>query len=318
MHESGRHAEVNAIVSRYAARDARADAQRYSWLNPDIRLAAFENDHALLQLLAAAGVSDLARLTLLEVGCGGGGNLLRFLRWGFDPAHLVGNELLPASLETARRRLPHEVELIGGDASELQCCNGKHAVEPRQGLYAPLRPCLQHHLRIPGGTKRPAARLQFGTDLGIVVDLAVIADPPSRGGVVHRLVREVGQVDDGQAGMHQGDQMLMAPDQLGAATVGPALLDRIKLFQQRGRLTVARHRPHDLSCDSTHGGASSAHALNAATAACLPASRPAARSNTSATSRTSSRFMYGPIGRLITLFAMSMATGYWPGWWYCI
>ena len=100
MHESGRHAEVNAIVSRYAARDARADAQRYSWLNPDIRLAAFENDHALLQLLAAAGVSDLARLTLLEVGCGGGGNLLRFLRWGFDPAHLVGNELLPASLET--------------------------------------------------------------------------------------------------------------------------------------------------------------------------------------------------------------------------
>jgi SAM-dependent methyltransferase len=121
MHESGRHAEVNAIVSRYAARDARADAQRYSWLNPDIRLAAFENDHALLQLLAAAGVSDLARLTLLEVGCGGGGNLLRFLRWGFDPAHLVGNELLPASLETARRRLPHEVELIGGDASELQC-----------------------------------------------------------------------------------------------------------------------------------------------------------------------------------------------------
>ena len=121
MHEAKQHAEVNAIVSRYAARDARVDAQRYSWLNPDIRLAAFENDHALLQLFTTAGIRDLSQLTLLEVGCGGGGNLLRFLRWGFDPAHLVGNELLPASLETARRRLPREVELIGGDASELRC-----------------------------------------------------------------------------------------------------------------------------------------------------------------------------------------------------
>lgn len=127
MHEgrhipgAGQHAEVHAIVSRYAARDAKADAQRYSWLNADIRLAAFENDQALLQLFAAAGIRDLSRPTLLEIGCGGGGNLLRFLRWGFDPAHLVGNELLPASLETARRRLPQELRLIGGDASGLQC-----------------------------------------------------------------------------------------------------------------------------------------------------------------------------------------------------
>ncbi|WP_019143170.1 class I SAM-dependent methyltransferase [Noviherbaspirillum massiliense] len=121
MGNSERHAEVNAIVSRYAVRDAGKDALRYSWLKPDVHLAGMESDRIMLQFFAAAGLSDLSRVSLLEVGCGSGSNLLRFLRWGFDPANLVGNELLPASLERARRYLPSELELIGGDASQLDC-----------------------------------------------------------------------------------------------------------------------------------------------------------------------------------------------------
>ncbi|SNS65612.1 Methyltransferase domain-containing protein [Noviherbaspirillum humi] len=121
MSNSESHAEVNAIVSRYAVRDAREDAQRYSWLRPDVHLASMESERLMLKLFAEAGLTDLSRVSLLEVGCGGGGNLLRFLRWGFDPANLVGNELLPASLERARRHLPQELALIGGDASELDC-----------------------------------------------------------------------------------------------------------------------------------------------------------------------------------------------------
>lgn len=121
MRESEYHAEVSAIVSRYALRDAKEDAQRYSWLKPEVHWAAMESDRAMLRLFAGAGFDDFSRVSVLEVGCGGGANLLRFLRWGFDPANLVGNELLPASLALARRRLPDEVELIGGDASELDC-----------------------------------------------------------------------------------------------------------------------------------------------------------------------------------------------------
>jgi SAM-dependent methyltransferase len=75
----------------------------------------------MLEMFSQVGLKNLPQLTLLEIGCGSGGNLLRFLRWGFDAANLVGNELLPARLHEARRRLPTEVKLIGGDACELDC-----------------------------------------------------------------------------------------------------------------------------------------------------------------------------------------------------
>lgn len=121
MAENQNEAELSAIVSRYALRDPKRDAQRYSWLKPDVHLSALEGDRAMLRLFSHVGLNDLSRLSVLEVGCGTGGNLLRFLRWGFDPANLVGNELLPARLGEARRRLPVEIKLIEGDARGLDC-----------------------------------------------------------------------------------------------------------------------------------------------------------------------------------------------------
>jgi SAM-dependent methyltransferase len=121
MDENSHDAEVSAIVSRYALRDADVDAQRFSWLRPNVHLSALENDRIILEFFLGAGFTDFRRVSLLEVGCGGGDNLLRFLRWGFDPAYLVGNELLPERLEAARRMLPPEVRLIGGDACALDC-----------------------------------------------------------------------------------------------------------------------------------------------------------------------------------------------------
>jgi SAM-dependent methyltransferase len=58
----------------------------------------------------------VAELRLLEVGCGSGDNLLEMLQLGFDPAHLVGNELLPERAAAARRRLPVATEVKVGDA----------------------------------------------------------------------------------------------------------------------------------------------------------------------------------------------------------
>ncbi len=113
--------ELDAIAARYAERGARRVDQRYSWLKPDVYMSSFESDRIMLQLFSRVGLTDLPCLRVLEVGCGSGGNLLRLLRWGFDPANLVGNELLPDRLAAARRRLPAEVALIGGDACELAC-----------------------------------------------------------------------------------------------------------------------------------------------------------------------------------------------------
>lgn len=107
--------EAAAVRDRYARRLS-ADP-RYSLFNPAAMAAVQERQRAVAQLLAAHQLTDVAALRLLEVGCGGGGNLLEFLRLGFDPAHLCGIELLAERHATARACLPPAVALHLGDAT---------------------------------------------------------------------------------------------------------------------------------------------------------------------------------------------------------
>jgi len=106
--------EVEAVVERYARR---TDGDRYSILRPEVWLALQERQRAMLELFARLQWGDLSRRSLVEVGCGAGGNLLEALRLGFQPEHLSGIELLPERLALARRVLPAGVTLIEGDAS---------------------------------------------------------------------------------------------------------------------------------------------------------------------------------------------------------
>lgn len=111
------HGEAEAVRERYARRAAHDD--RYSLLDPAALAAMQERQRAMVGLFTRRGFTDLAALRLLEVGSGGGGNLLELLRLGFLPGHLAGVELLPERHEAARARLPSAVRLDCGDASEL-------------------------------------------------------------------------------------------------------------------------------------------------------------------------------------------------------
>ena len=86
-------AEIDAVRDRYARR-APAD-ERYRLTHPAALLAMQERQRAMLALFARQGFGDLAQLRLLEVGSGGGGNVLELLQLGFLPEHLAGIELLP-------------------------------------------------------------------------------------------------------------------------------------------------------------------------------------------------------------------------------
>ena len=108
--------EAQAVAARYARR---GNSDRYSMLRPEVWQTVQERQRALLGLFAQAGLHDLSRLRLLEVGCGAGGNLLELLRLGFLPAHLQGVELLPERLALARELLPPALALHGGDACAL-------------------------------------------------------------------------------------------------------------------------------------------------------------------------------------------------------
>lgn len=108
--------ELRRVAGRYARRDG---LDRYSIFQPDVWQSLQERQRALLRLLQRQGLTDVAGLRLMEVGCGAGGNLLELLRLGFAPAHLAGVELLPQRLAQARACLPAAVALHAGDASVL-------------------------------------------------------------------------------------------------------------------------------------------------------------------------------------------------------
>jgi SAM-dependent methyltransferase len=110
--------EARAVRERYARRAAGGDP-RYSLLNPSALLALQERQRATLRLFSQLGLRDLSASSLLEVGCGEGGNLLDFLRMGFAPQHLCGIELLADRYHAARECLPSTVSLQLGDASTL-------------------------------------------------------------------------------------------------------------------------------------------------------------------------------------------------------
>ena len=105
--------EAAAVAARYARRDV---GDRYSPSRPEVRLMLQERRRAMLRRFAHQGLVDLARLRLLEVGCGTGGNLLELMQLGFLPQHLAGIELLPERCAAARSVLPAAVDLREGDA----------------------------------------------------------------------------------------------------------------------------------------------------------------------------------------------------------
>jgi SAM-dependent methyltransferase len=115
MSDPGQRRELQAVAERYARRTG---AGLYSPLRPEVWQTLHERQRVLLRLFARHGVTDLASLKLVEVGCGAGGNLLELLRLGFEPANLMGLELLPERFERARAVLPAALPLWLGDATE--------------------------------------------------------------------------------------------------------------------------------------------------------------------------------------------------------
>jgi len=114
---SGHETELRAVVDLYARRP---QDDRYSIFRPEVILSGQEWQREMLRLLSGpVGLSsaDLPRLRVVDVGCGHGGRLLDFLRYGFRPANLVGLELLPDRVAYARSQLPAAVKIYDGDAS---------------------------------------------------------------------------------------------------------------------------------------------------------------------------------------------------------
>lgn len=119
---SERPDDVDAMAARYARRASRSGL--YDPGRPEVKLARQERLQVLAALLRQHACRPLAELTLLEVGCGHGDNLLDLIELGFAPAHLLANELLPERAAAARTHLPAAVRLLEGDALALPLAAG--------------------------------------------------------------------------------------------------------------------------------------------------------------------------------------------------
>jgi ubiquinone/menaquinone biosynthesis C-methylase UbiE len=111
--------ELDRIRSEYSRRatDPRL-ANLYTALNPADLFAIQSRERALIRLLRAEGMTSLSELRLLDLGCGSGGELCRFLGYGASPSNMYGIDLLDDRLVVAHQLSPH-LGFAQGDASRL-------------------------------------------------------------------------------------------------------------------------------------------------------------------------------------------------------
>ncbi len=99
--------ELTRLETEYRLRGAtKVPAGRYSLFSEPALLHAQSLERNLLALLKRHNFTDLAEKKILDVGCGGGGWLRRFLEYGASPANLSGIDLMAGRIEQAQRAHP--------------------------------------------------------------------------------------------------------------------------------------------------------------------------------------------------------------------
>ncbi|HID48793.1 MAG TPA: class I SAM-dependent methyltransferase [Chromatiales bacterium] len=130
------NSEPESIRLRYARRES---GDRYSFLRSEVWQSVQEMQHQILLLFSKRlGWKDFKGRTLTEVGCGAGGNLLDFLRYGFSPELLCGIELLPERVTAARTILPAKLPIYQGDAARINVEEGTQDVVFQSVVFSSL------------------------------------------------------------------------------------------------------------------------------------------------------------------------------------
>ena len=111
--------KIEQIKKTYADRKLSINPDWYNLQQGHVLASIHERQKEILIALQVAEIKDFTKTSVLEVGCGNGGNLLDFIRFGFSPRNIVGNDLIEERIEFAKSALPEGVRLIAGDASKI-------------------------------------------------------------------------------------------------------------------------------------------------------------------------------------------------------
>ncbi len=109
--------ETDRIARAYQDLESRAGG-RWSQANRGNQAILAERQRTIARLLDRVGWVPLGRRDVLEVGCGGGTTLASLRELGAEPRRLVGVDLLPDRVASARKAFP-EIDFRQGNAEKL-------------------------------------------------------------------------------------------------------------------------------------------------------------------------------------------------------
>jgi SAM-dependent methyltransferase len=101
------------------------DQQKYSLKAPANLYFAHAMDRALASLMLRHPQVELKSARILDVGCGNGAWLRRFMLFGAQGGNLTGVDLMPEAIVQARLLCPAQVRLICGSATALEFPDGE-------------------------------------------------------------------------------------------------------------------------------------------------------------------------------------------------
>ncbi len=136
--QTSKENEISAIEERYQRRTNQSGQNYYNPLSASVYMASQELERILITKILTPNLSPLSEKTLLEVGCGHGINLLGFIKLGFKPENLTGNELLDERVTSARLKLPSKINIIAGDATQLDVMKNKFDIVYQSTVFTSI------------------------------------------------------------------------------------------------------------------------------------------------------------------------------------
>jgi len=111
-------AEDERVRAAYARRRQNIPGARYARTNPFALYSLHEREAEIASFMRSEGLTSLAGLRILDVGCGRGDTLRQLLEFGADPNLVTGIDLLEENIESAQKLCPH-LRVICGTATRL-------------------------------------------------------------------------------------------------------------------------------------------------------------------------------------------------------
>ena len=124
---------------------------------------------------------------------------------------------------------------------------GKHALQPLNAVLPPGVIGLEDDFRVTGGKEPVALAFQFGFQFTVIIDAAVEDERQAEFGIDHRLLPMIGQVDNFQPPVSEGNPTL-GVDPAGIRATGRQSFDHPAQRVRIGRRTIEG----DVSANATH------------------------------------------------------------------